>query len=278
MLGHVAPAYLTVAPARGKHLVGLAPRVAPSAVRVPRPELAARPIPFAMKRPQVFIHEGVRQALERRLEVAAGAPAALHVNDNVRSVITVRRRAGQLRVGVHHMFLDASASVLGALVRYVVGGDRDASLLVGRFIDAHHHRLRAERAPFRPLHTKGQCHDLSRLFQQLNARYFGGTHDALVSWGKKARSRRAQPRKSIKLGSYSAVERLIRIHPVLDRPWVPRYFVEYVLFHEMLHHTLARSQSRRLHTPEFREREARFAAYEQAVRWERAHLARLLRA
>ncbi len=277
MLGHFAPAYLVASPARSKHLVGLAPRMAPSAVRVPHPKLRGSPVPFAPKRPQVFVHEGVRQALERRIESALGAPAALHVNDNVRSVVTVRRRQGQLRVGVHHMFLDAPAPVLGALARYVVEGDRDASILVGQFVDAHHHRLRAERAPFLPLQTKGQCHDLSRLFQRLNARYFGGAHDALVSWGRKTRSRRAHPRKSIKLGSYSAVERLIRIHPVLDRPWVPRYFVEYVLFHEMLHHALAGRQQR-LHSPEFREREAQFAAFEQATKWERAHLARLLRA
>ena len=278
MLGHVAPAYLTAAPARGKHLVGLVPRTAPSAVRVPHPKLATLPIPFAKKRPQVFIHEGVRQALERRIEAALGGAAALHVNDNVRSVVTVRRRHGQLKVGIHHMFLDASPLVLGALVRYVVHGDREASLLVNRFVEAHHHRLRAERAPYLPLKTKGQAHDLLRLFQRLNAKYFGGTHDALVSWGRKTRSRRALPRKSIKLGSYSAVERLIRIHPVLDRPWVPRYFVEYVLFHEMIHHTLANSQIRRLHPPAFREREERFAQFEQAIAWERAHLARLLRA
>lgn len=258
--------------------MGLVPRMAPSAVRVPHPKLASFPIPFAKKRPQVFIHEGVRQALERRIEGALGGAASLHVNDNVRSVVTVRRRHGQLRVGVHHMFLDASPLVLGALVRYVVHGDRESSQLVNRFVEAHHHRLKAERAPYLPLKTKGHVHDLLRLFQRLNAKYFGGTHDALVSWGKKTRSRRSSPRKSIKLGSYSAVERLIRIHPVLDRPWVPRYFVEYVLFHEMIHHTLANSQTKRLHPPAFREREMRFAKYEQAIAWERAHLARLLRA
>jgi hypothetical protein len=74
---------------------------------------------------------------------------------------------------------------------------------------------------------------------------------------------------------------LIRIHPALDRRWVPRYFLEYVMFHEMLHHLMPHTRGagrRALHPPEFREREKEFRHYERAMAWERSHLARLLRA
>src|SRR5205823_2555535 len=101
-------------------------------------------------------------------------------------------------------------------------------------------------------------------------------------------------RATIKLGSYTANERLIRVHPALDRAWVPRYFVAYIVYHEMLHHVIpARSrdaQGRRvgaaggaaagrrdLHPLEFREREKAFRHYERALRWEGQHIARLLR-
>jgi hypothetical protein len=255
--------------------------MAPSALRVPHPVHAQTPLVFSHHRPQVFVHEGARQSLERRLEAAYQGPVSLHVNDNVRSVITLRRRGGQLRVRVHHMFLDAPPAVMDALVRYAVFDDRAASALLGQYIAVSQHRIRASRPPLHPLRTRGAVHDLLAIFQRVNDHYFGGTHDALVTWGRAA----AKPapgtkRRSIKLGSYSAVERLIRLHPILDRKWVPRYFVEYIVFHEMLHHVISstRAGSRQmLHTPEFRRREAEFHAYDRAIAWERAHIGRLLR-
>ena len=105
-----------------------------------------------------------------------------------------------------------------------------------------------------------------------------GTVDALVSWGRASPARK--PRATIKLGSYSAVERLIRIHPNLDRSWVPRYFVQFIIYHEMLHHVIPASQGggrRMLHPPIFTHRERLFRDYERALAWEKAHIGRLLR-
>lgn len=277
---------------RGKRISALAPRMAPSALRVPHPIHSQLPLVFAVSSPQVFVHEGARQALERRLEQASDVPVALHINDNVRSVITIRRREGLLRVGLHHMFLDAPPAVLDALVSYVMtesGNDegRASSAVIGRYIHEHHHRLKASRPPLHPLQTQGEHHDLLRLLRRVNERYFGGTHDALVTWGRASRPKKSDvagkkpTRHSIKLGSYSAVERLIRIHPALDKVWVPRYFVEYVLYHEMLHHVIPTSRvggRAVLHPPEFREREREFSAYERSIQWEREHIGRLLRA
>ena len=277
-------------PVRGKRLQALAPRMAPSALRVPHPIHAQFPLVFVAHQPQVFVHEGARQALERRLEQAFHGPVALHINDNVRSIVTLRQKAGQLRARVHHMFLGAPLPIQEALVRYILSGPgnehRAASTLIGRFIADNHHRIRASRPPLHPLSTKGEVHDLLTLFRRVNERYFEATHDALVSWGrgkKRAASSGlgSRSRRSIKLGSYSAVERLIRLHPVLDRPWVPRYFVEFILFHEMLHHVIPASRDGGrsvIHSPEFRRREREFQGYERATTWEREHIGRLLRA
>lgn len=275
---------------RGKRVSTLAPRMAPSALRVPHPSQAQIPLIFTANFPQVFVHEGTRQAMERRLEGAVKKPVSLHINDNIHSVITLRERGGQLRVGLHHMFLDAPANIQDALIRYITavnGGDgRSASLLIGRYIHENHHRIRASRPPLQPLKMQGQIHDLRELMGRVNERYFGGEHDALVTWGRASHSRpsllgeKPSPRRSIKLGSYSAVERLIRIHPALDKVWVPRYFVEYILYHEMLHHVIPTSRicgRAVIHSPEFCERERNFRSYERALAWEREHLARLLR-
>jgi hypothetical protein len=68
---------------------------------------------------------------------------------------------------------------------------------------------------------------------------------------------------------------------VLDKSWVPRYFVSYILYHEMLHHVIPSSHGagrRMLHPPHFAARERMFRDYERSLTWERGHVTRLLRA
>lgn len=258
----------------------LAPRIAPAAVRVPDPRYTQIEIPFPSGRPEIFVHEGARQSLERRLTQAALKPVVLSITDNRRSMLAFSSKGGVVYARLHHMFLDAPASVQESLIRFVARGDREASDIVGRYIDHNGHRIRASRPFLRPLVTDGRAHDLLAIFETLNDKYFGGTVDALITWGKAGRPRTAQ-RRSVKLGSYSAVERLIRIHPVLDQAWVPRYFVTFIVYHEMLHHVIPADMARGrrlLHPPAFVEREALFRDYDRALAWERAHIRRMLRA
>jgi hypothetical protein len=258
-----------------------APRIAPSAVRIPDPRLTELPLQFAATGPQIFVHEGARQALERRFELRARRAVQLAVTDNRQRIITRTVERGRVRVRVHMMFLDAPEHVQEALVGYVLLEDRDASRVVDKFIASNRHRIRASRPVRGPLNTRGDVHDLLETLGRLNARYLGGSvDDVLITWGRRTRTR-GQPRRTIKLGSYSTSERLIRIHPVLDRQWVPRYFMSYVVYHELLHHVLPpTTQGGRsvVHSPEFLRREREYRYYERAIEWERSHLSRLLRA
>jgi hypothetical protein len=74
-------------------------------------------------------------------------------------------------------------------------------------------------------------------------------------------------------------DELIRIHCSLDRSFVPRFFVEAVVFHEMLHqvHEIPVVNGRHhFHTPAFRAHERTFEWAEAAERWEKENLNRLL--
>ena len=262
---------------RGKQLA--APMVS-AAIRIPERMSAQLALVFPAASPQLFVHEGARQSLERRLMAAYPGPVALSITDNRHSIITHSCKEGVLRARIHHMFLDAPANVVEALVRYVTQGEREASALIGRYIEANGHRL-ARRSRNVVLHTKGKRHDLLTIFDELNERYFNGAVNAVITWGKHAAKRKAA-RTTIKLGSYSGVERLIRVHPALDRKWVPRYFVAYIVYHEMLHHVIPASRGlgstrSMLHPPEFLARERLFRHYERALEWERRHIARILR-
>lgn len=254
--------------------------MATAAVRIPLPAIEQLPLDLPGSGPQIFIHEGSRQMLERRLELAAGGPVQLAVTDNRRRMVTQTRVRGTLRVRLHMMFLDAPERVKEALVRYVARGDRDASHIVGEYIESNSFRIRAERPVTQPLKSAGRVHDLDAILHRINQRYFGGAlGDVQVTWGRRT-SPRTQSRSTIKLGTYSATERLVRIHPVLDQRWVPRYFLAYIMFHELLHHVIPPVKVGRftlMHPPEFLRRERAYPQYERAIAWENRNLDRLLR-
>jgi len=140
-----------------------------------------------------------------------------------------------------------------------------------------------------PTAPAAPTHDLEAILDRVNRRYFGGRLEVAIAWsryGRPARRRRRRfrprgPRRStLKLGSWSPRDRLVRIHPVLDHPTVPEYVVASVVHHELLHAEMGQeivAGRRRLHTPEFRRREREFEHHEKARRWVRERLEELLK-
>jgi predicted SprT family Zn-dependent metalloprotease len=123
----------------------------------------------------------------------------------------------------------------------------------------------------------GECFDLKEIFDDLNERYFDKRIVAQITWGQRSNKRRR--RNSIKMGSYVLDDKLIRIHRSLDREFVPRFFIEWVIYHEMLHevHQAPVVNGRRqFHSKAFLVDEAKYEHYELAKYWERSHIDDLL--
>jgi hypothetical protein len=126
---------------------------------------------------------------------------------------------------------------------------------------------------------QGRHFNLREIFDKLNARYFRNRLKGYqVVWGKKRRDR---PTNEIVFGTIQECDRLIRIHPLLDRAFIPRWFVEYVVYHEMCHAVIpdlyTKSGKRIVHHDAFFERERRFHWFKRAKRWEEENLGRFLR-
>jgi hypothetical protein len=224
-----------------------------------------------------------RRVLERRLRTRLRAKVAVEIHDNTHTMITFQRQRALYRLRLHHMFMAAPDEVLQALADFVRLGDPDASALLDKFIErnkAYIRRMSPEQMRKRiRLEPAGQHHDLGRIFDRLNERYFQSRITAAITYGPAPRVK--GPRKSIKMGSYAADSKVIRIHPALDQPVVPRYFVEWIVFHEMLHHVYRARRGedgrRCVHPPEFIEHERRFHDYKRAQAWEDENLDLLLR-
>ncbi len=223
--------------------------------------------------------EALRVAVQTRLRAyfTKGRPRVVFT-DNLHTMLSIKRGQGVWTLRMHRMFAMAPPGVLRAVAHYAQTQDRRAAALLRRFIDHNEALIRPQAEP-RPqvIDVQGANHNLQAIFDELNARYFDGAITARITWGP--RTRRKAGRESIKLGSYSVEEELIRIHPVLDAADVPHFFIAWIIYHEMLHevHDMPIVDGRRVyHTPEFRRAEARFERYAEAVLWERTQVHKLL--
>jgi len=236
-------------------------------------------------------------ALNHRLE---GRLAKLTLTDNRRSILSVQPAKGflksltqKLELRIHHCFTTAPPAILdctaafAALAGRATAAERQQLLGVIReyfaqhtAVDAPHQRSR--RPP--RLHPQGQIFDLVEIRDAVNQRYFGGTLDAAITWGRRPARRNSTRgsrgrRRTIHLGTYSADHNLVRIHPALDQSWVPRMVVASVVHHELLHAAMPAETlrgRRRLHPPEFRRRERLFEGFDAVEAWLKENLPRLL--
>lgn len=266
--GHAPPAETGAATA-ARAPEGQAGTASPGKGRAPEP--AAPP-----SRQQAL---GAARVLAHQVAALLGSDVKvlLSVHDNRSTMISFRREPPLLRLRVHHLFLEAPPAVVEAIADYAGRGKRAAGTILDEYIAERQERIRAEARRASALSTRGACFDLAEVFDRLNQLYFQDTIRARIGWGRNARRGR---RKSIRLGVYDHRAREIRVHPALDRPDVPLFFVEYIVFHEMLHQVFpsARDSGRHVHHPRaFRDRERAFPRYAAALAWEKEHLHALLR-
>jgi len=173
-----------------------------------------------------------------------------------------------LKLRLHRMFLLADDPVLNEVASYVRGRISKTPLM-RRFIDEHSRYITRKHSHSPALKTSGDFYDLKKIFDSLNAEYFDNSISSSITWGKHRRNSRARTRT---LGSYFPKLDLIRINPLLDSRNVPSYFVQYIVYHEMLHahfgvpDTIKRKT---IHSVEFREEEKKFIHYDRAITWER---------
>jgi len=207
-------------------------------------------------------------ALAERAAKALQQPSIrIRVHRNRRTLIRWRVLRDAYEIGVHHAFLPHPDDVMAVVLH------RD---------DAAWSRLRAlPRGDEGPaLATEGHAHDLQALLgpAQDAIRWPEGPPDDLVlGWGRWPTQ---PPRRNLRLGSCAAgPPPVVRLHPVLDHPDVPDFFVGFVLFHELLHvrfPPLVEGRRRVVHPRSFRVAEQRHPDHGRATAWEVRHVSDLL--
>ena len=203
----------------------------------------------------------------------AGPPPAFRVEFYPYSslTLTIRRRDEQVIVRFSDLLARAPLAVLegaAALLLSRIYRRRTPRALVApyhQYAKSHKTRQRVQqmrrgRVRLPALHPAGDQFDLNRMFDELNVQYFGGgLRKPQLGWSSRGWRRQ--------FGTFDPGPNQIVLNRRMDRPEIPRYVVEYVLYHEMLHvkHPTRKSGCSLLsHSPEFRSEEKLFPEFERA--------------
>ena len=118
-----------------------------------------------------------------------------------------------------------------------------------------------------------KVYDLQSIYDKIKGEFFPPDYEAAIRWGRAPGRGRY---RHITFGTYDLRKNLVRIHPWLDDEKVPLYFIEFVVYHEMLHAVCPPQIDGRgccrFHTAEFRRREKLFPQFDLAKEWEKGSL------
>lgn len=184
---------------------------------------------------------------------------------------TIRLREGQVLARVSDLLEGAPDEVLHAIAHILVAKlyrkPIDARLnrryrdhVNGKTLRTKAELIRQVRGRKRIESAKGHVYDLEQIFDELNLRFFHGLMGRpQMTWSRDHATRL--------LGHYDPAHNAIVISRAFDHPRVPRYVVEYIVYHEMLHlkHPVkVRGGRRCVHPAQFQAEEKMFPELDSA--------------
>lgn len=184
---------------------------------------------------------------------------------------TIRLRQGRILVRLSDLLEGAPEPVLHAILHILIAKlyrkevDQSHAARYRRFtgsqaVAARMHLIRQMRGRKRIASAQGRHFHLEEVFEDLNRRYFYGLMARPQMTWSATHSRQS-------LGHYDPAHNTIVVSRVFDRPEVPRYAIEYLVYHEMLHlrHPVKLRGSRRcVHSREFQAEEKLFPDLQKA--------------
>lgn len=185
---------------------------------------------------------------------------------------TIRIRDGEIHASLSDLLEGAPDTVIHAIAHILLAKlyrkpiDRAHNLRFKRFatsaaVTKQTELIRTARGSKRYFGPEGRYYHLEEVFDTLNVRFFGGLLGRPdLTWSEHNAKR--------SLGHYDAAHNTIVVSRVFDRPSSPRYAIEYLLYHEMLHlkHPVrTRGMRRCVHSAEFKAEEARFPQLDEAL-------------
>lgn len=187
---------------------------------------------------------------------------------------TIRLREGRVLVRLSDLLEGAPEPVLHAILHILIAklyrkpideaqASRYRKFAGSPAVSAKMHLIRQMRGRKRIAGAGGEHYHLEEIFDDLNRRFFHGLMGRPQMTWSGNHSRHS-------LGHYDPAHNTIVVSRVFDHPRVPRYAIEYLVYHEMLHlrHPVKMRGSRRcVHSKAFQEEEKLFPQLDEAKKF-----------
>lgn len=205
------------------------------------------------------------------LQALCPYPLRVSLHENRAAYATVKKIKNRtIDLSIHRLFLYSSTPVLQALVRFALYRDIHAKAVIRQMAHLYFTRIEPPIPDFSLSNAQGNYFDLQVIYDQLNKTFFGEKVKVPIAWFARPHYRLF---RRITFGSFDRTIPLIRINRILDCSEVSLLFVEFIVYHEMLHTVCEAKVDVRgrlwVHTPEFRRREALHPHYAFAKKWEK---------
>lgn len=200
--------------------------------------------------------------LRDTLQSLINREVTLIITDNKTLYLSFKMNNSNCTIRLHRMFLSADNETIKDIAQFVLTGKSNG--LIRQFIKQcqGHYPCKPARLP-KIIH-QGRVYNLMELFSELNYEYFGGRLNCLITWTNNSSKKYT---KTKTLGSYHKGHNLIKINRILDSFAVPKYFIKYVIYHEMLHADIGVLKIKgrnHAHTATFKRREKIYKDYAKA--------------
>lgn len=211
------------------------------------------------------------QEVQTKLSKSSGYNLQIVLNENRSSILTVSNKRGRsAKLSLHRMFLTAPNDVLEAVAHFVKNKEHPSFGLVKAYIQSNLQRLDySHKLDTRRLSTQGRYYNLQALFDEVNQEYFAGSVKLWLTWFEAPVKKNPS---TLVYGKYFEPLKLIKINKLLDDEKVPKFFLTFVIYHEILHHVIPPYLNQEgvqcIHSKEFKAKEMEFKALGQAKEWE----------
>jgi len=210
------------------------------------------------------------QTLSATLREKTKKEIQIKINDNKSHYFVLKDKRNCISISLHRLFLKAPMDVLNALISYIISKKREDFRLVKHFIYSSQANLDfSDQINQENLTYKGDYFDLLNLYQFVNKEYFNDDLSLNITWFKPI----YKTFRHITFGSYDRQYKLIRINKTLDHKDVTKQYMEYLIFHEILHDVypskVLKSGRYQMHGKEFKEHEKSFPNFTQMKKFER---------
>jgi hypothetical protein len=193
----------------------------------------------------------------------------IKINQNKSYFFVLKYYRNTISLSLHHFFLKAPDDVLEALVKYVVNKNKTDFSLVKQFIYSNQIKLNfSDQFDKSKLITTGNYFNLEDELNKVNQKYFNSRYDFLITWFKPS----YKTFRHITFGSYDRIYKLIKINKLLDHKNVNREYMQYLIFHEILHEVfpskILKSGRCQMHGKAFKDYEKTFPNFNQMKEFE----------